>query len=295
MIVKLITNNIFMSVIAAFGVLSIFIEWIVALSLKGYVKASSNMKTTKKKVMINLKNQYEAMYEMNVKVKNMDAFVDKYIYKLRFAGLTYSGWEKLPYISAGITAIIMVAGAYYGHFIGASSIYYADILAAGGINLACLYIFFHIHGIKARKQQIHVQLVDYLENYLANRLNKTVDNKTGSKEDGRMEEDMEMLKNLIKEMDAKKEMEKVSGAIEISEKDERKKTITESDGDETPQMVVEAESGETPEVVAESEYSKSTEMFMLQKENEVSKEIAVSDEKQSEIDLLEEFVQSFLS
>ena len=65
------------------------------LSIKGYVKASANMKKKKKKVMINLKNQFEAMYGMNVKVRNMDAYVDKYIYKLRFAGVTYSSWEKL--------------------------------------------------------------------------------------------------------------------------------------------------------------------------------------------------------
>ncbi len=266
MMVKFITDNIFMSVIAALGLLSIFIQWIIMLSIKGYVKASANMKTTRKKVMINLKNQFEAMYGMNVKVRNMDAYVDKYIYKLRFAGVTYSSWEKLPYITAGLNVFLVVAGCYYGFRTNAVKAYYANILTAGGINLACLYLFFHIFGIKTRKQQIHVQLVDYLENYLTNHLIKTVDNRDDwedvdkivetayqsadantpvdktepevSEHDDRencMEEDMDMLKRLIREMDAKREVENASG------------------------------------------------------------EVAAAVDKQSDMDLLEEFVQSFLS
>ena len=94
MIVNYVTNNVFMSLIVLLGVLSVFLQWIMTLSLKGYVKASSNMKTTKKKVMINLKNQFEAMYEMNSGVKNMDAYVDKYLLKLRFLGITYANWGK---------------------------------------------------------------------------------------------------------------------------------------------------------------------------------------------------------
>lgn len=266
MMVKFITDNIFMSVIAALGFLSIFIQWIVMLSIKGYVKASANMKTTRKKVMINLKNQFETMYGMDVRVRNMDAYVDKYIYKLRFAGVTYSSWEKLPYITAGLNVLLVIVGCYYGYKINAVNTYYANILAAGGINLACLYLFFHILGIKTRKQQIHVQLVDYLENYLTNHLSKTVDGRDDWEDVDRiveaayqgtdadvsvdktesemseqsdrvnsMEEDMDMLKRLIREMDAKREIENASV------------------------------------------------------------EVAVSVDKQSDIELLEEFVQSFLS
>ena len=236
MIVNYVTNNVFMSLIVLLGVLSVFLQWIMTLSLKGYVKASSNMKTTKKKVMINLKNQFEAMYEMNSGVKNMDAYVDKYLLKLRFLGITYSGWEKLPYMTAGAATLAGMAGAFYGYINGANDMFYAEIIFAYGITLACLFVFFHIFGIKSRKQQIHIQLVDYLENYLANRLTRTKESiideemeraylegkkeamqeaveKSEPSDDYSAEEDMDMLKRLIREMDSRKESENAAATI----------------------------------------------------------------------------------
>ncbi len=254
MATELLTHNLFMTGIISVGVLSIFLQWMMTLSLKGYVKASANMKTTKKKVMINIKNQFETMYEMNSKVRNMDAYVDKYLIKLRFMGITYSGWERIPFLTAGIILMIACVGAFCGYNGQVDGMYYAELLFASGISLVCLFVFFHIFGIKTRKLQIHIQLADYLENYLANRLDKkknfddepekTFQNidydevdYTSDEMKPSAEEDMEMLKRLIREMDDKSENEK----------------------------------------------------------EKVSHEVAASTEEQSDIELLEEFVQSFLS
>ena len=84
MITTFIMNHLFMCSIVLFGVLSILLQWIMTLSLKGYVKASSNMKTTKKKLLLNLKNQFETIYGMDYQVRNIAAYVDKYLLKMRF-------------------------------------------------------------------------------------------------------------------------------------------------------------------------------------------------------------------
>jgi len=249
----------------------------MVLSLKGYVKASANMKTTKKKVMINLKNQFETMYEMNSRVRNMDAYVDRYLLKLRFLGITYSGWEKLPYLSAGTTAIIMAAGIYYGYLIKASDVYYAEILFATAITLACLFVFFHIFGIKARKQQIHIQLVDYLENYLANRLIKNADNK----------DDWEKIENEIDEAYIEGKREAFNEANETADDhnatadDTNKKSSMDEDMDMLKRLIREIDAGKNVDKAAG--------------EVAASDEVAAADEDQSDIELLEEFVQSFLS
>ena len=94
MITTFIMNHLFMCSIVLFGVLSILLQWIMALSLNGYVKASSNMKTTKKKLLLNLKNQFETIYGMDYQVRNIAAYVDKYLLKMRFLGVSYSSWEK---------------------------------------------------------------------------------------------------------------------------------------------------------------------------------------------------------
>ena len=239
MAVEIIRDHVFMSSIFLTGALSIFLQWLVTLSLKGYVKASSNMKTTKKKTMINLKNQFETIYETNSRVHNMDAYVDKYLLKIRFLGITYSGWEKLSFLAAGVVTILAVAGGFFGYLDNAKNDYYAEIIFSYGITLACLFIFFHIFGIKTRRQQIHIQLVDYLENSLSNRLLKGKNDKWDNIEnevDGvfdsdneekeqeshvvdshyTMNEDMDMLKRLIREMDAKKAGEAAQNEVAVS-------------------------------------------------------------------------------
>lgn len=277
-----------MSSILLFGVVSLLLQAMMVLSLKGYVRASANMKTTKKKIMINLKNQFETIYGMGYQVRNTAAYVDKYLLKLRFMGFSYSAWEKAPFLAAGIVSLLAGAEAFYGYMTGTELSSQIEILFAYGVVLACLFVCFHIFGIKSKKQQIQIQLVDYLENYLANRLLRTKDDvrmldeqmesalmeaqvkdseiaPDGEEEDveasaGNMEEDMEMLRQLIRDMDTGKH----------SDRERQKGRRGQSQRESSQQIAAshEEQDMEQPEL-AESE--------------------------ESEIDLLEEFVQSFLA
>ncbi len=170
MIIAFVTEHVFMCSILLFGLCSIFMQWLTALSLRDYVKASANMKTTKKKVMINLKNQFETIYDMNCSVRNVAAYVDKYLLKLRFMGITFSGWEKMPALSAGVVTLMAVGTAFYTYSTEGSTSVLIEILFAYGVVLACLFLSHHILGVKSKKQQMQIQLVDYLENNLTNRV-----------------------------------------------------------------------------------------------------------------------------
>ena len=64
MITEFIMEHQCMSSILLFGLVSLLLQAMMVLSLKGYVRASANMKTTKKKIMLNLKNQFETIYDM---------------------------------------------------------------------------------------------------------------------------------------------------------------------------------------------------------------------------------------
>lgn len=276
-----------MSSILLFGVVSLLLQAMMVLSLKGYVRASANMKTTKKKIMINLKNQFETIYGMGYQIRNTAAYVDKYLLKLKFMGCSYSAWEKAPFLAAGIVSLLAGAEAFYGYMTEAELSSQIEILFAYGVVLACLFVCFHIFGIKSKKQQIQIQLVDYLENYLANRLLRTkedvrmLDEQMESalmegqvkdseivpdQEDaaeasaGNMEEDMEMLRQLIRDMDTGKR----------SDRERQKGQRGQSQRESSQQIAAshEEQDMEQPEL-AESE--------------------------ESEIDLLEEFVQSFLA
>lgn len=236
--------------------------------------------------MINLKNQFEAIYGMDYQVRNIAAYVDKYLLKLRFLGFSFSTWEKIPFLSAGVVTLLTVGGIFYGYMTKVKSMTQIEILFAYGMILACLFIFFHIFGIKSKKQQMQIQLVDYLENYLTNRLTRTkevdkewkmldadvesafMEGTVGKKEPvtdqgANMEEDVEMLKRLIREVETGKE-NRENGQDEDQSQTESENHITDI--------------GETD---SEKEIAASEE--------------AEKDPEELEIELLEEFVQSFLA
>lgn len=302
MLKEFVGNHMFMSSILLFGVVSLLLQAVMTLSLKGYVKASANMKTTRKKVMINLKNQFETIYGMDYQVRNIAAYVDKYLLKLRFMGFSFSIWEKMPFLTAGFVTLLAGGEAFYGYMTGVNMQTQVEILFSYGVVLVCLFVFFHIFGIKSKKEQIQIQLVDYLENYLTNRLIRT---KEGSKQlkllddemeaafmegtgkttefdkvmleeqkkwdtEGRsvsqttVEEDMEMLKRLLREMDTRQD-------------DSGQEMIAASDEQGVAEMETEDE---------ELEVSEWEELRM---------EVSETEPEESEIELLEEFVQSFLA
>lgn len=289
MIKEFITNHVFTSSILLVGLISLLLQAIMTLSLKGYVKASANMKTTRKKVMINLKNQFETIYGMDYQVRNIAAYVDKYLLKLRFIGFSFSTWEKLPFLSAGIATLIAVGGIFYGYMTNVENAQQIEILFAYGTVLACLFMFFHIFGIKSRKQQIQIQLVDYLENYLTNRLIRT---KEGNKELKMLDSDVE---NAFMEKSSDKREQTSEQTVNMEEDVAMLKRLireVETEGDE--------KTGRQGEENKKHGKVKSGAPIADMEENDSERESAAAKEaeektEESEIELLEEFVQSFLA
>jgi len=249
MITEFISNHFFMCGILLFGIISVLMQWIMNMSLKGYVRASANMKTTKKKIMINLQNQFETIYGMDYRVRNVSAYVDKYLLKLRFAGCSFHFWEKVPALSAGLVTLLAGGLAFYTYSVKGGNTVLMEILFSYGIVLVSLFVFFHIFGIKSKRQQIQIQLVDYLENYLVNRMLKNQDSSDSKK----------LLNATMEE-----------AFIEGAAKNE-----------------------ELRRVILNDEIEQEKDMSELSKTN-AEKEIAASEEL-SDVDLLEEFVQSFLA
>lgn len=294
MLKEFVLNHVFMSSILAVGAVSLLLQAFMAMFLKSYVKASANMQTTKKKILINLKNQFEAIYGMDCQVRNTKAYVDKYLLKLRFFGISFAGWEKLPFLSAGIVVLITVAGIFYGYMNGVKGRAQAEILFACGLVLACLFIFFHIYGIKSKKSQIQIQLVDYLENYMTNRL-------TRNREGGQGKEETS-----LKGMEIDTEEREISPELKETEKPEMQnmdcisknaeQNSMEEDMEMLKRLLSQVENGEsqteklTSRIAASEEELKENEVFP-----DVTYETFSKQPKESELELLEEFVQSFLA
>lgn len=286
MVKEFVSNHVFMCSILAVGVISLLLQALMSMFLKSFVRASANLKTTKKKLLVQLKNQFEAMYGMNCQVKNTAAYVDKFLLKLRFLGLTYSGWEKVPFLSAGVAVLITVAGVFREYVNGADGQTQAEILFACGMVLACLFIFFHIYGIKSKKHQIQIQLVDFLENYMSNRLTKK--RQIGYGRERMAEEDMEP-NHLLKE----KEVVEQPVAVSINPEPVSGDLVSmEEDMEMLKRLLAKVENGgeDGGQAAASKEESEKNEIF-----SDVTYNAFEKATEESELELLEEFVQSFLA
>lgn len=269
MITKYVLEHECMSSILLFGLVSLLLQAAMVMSLKGYVRASANMKTTKKKIMINLKNQFETIYGMGYQVRNTAAYVDKYLIKLRFMGVSYSAWEKAPFLAAGLVTLIAGVEAFYEYMTKAPMALLVEILFSYGVVLVCFFVFFHIFGVKSKKQQMQIQLVDYLENYLANRLLREKD------EVKVLDEQME---NAFMEGNAKNpDLKRVILEEERQQRESAIASTTETEEEEDMKMLKRLlqEKTVTHEDAGEEEKGEASEV--------------------SDVDLLEEFVQSFLA
>lgn len=271
MIRDFIGNHVYMSSILFLGLVSLLFQLMVTISLKGYVKASANMKTTRKKIMINLRNQFEAIYGINNQIHNINVYVEKYLFKMRFLGYTFWEWEKLPFLTAGIITLFAGGEAFYSYRMKENLDVQMEILFAYGIVMVSLFICFHIFGIKGKREQIQIQLVDYLENYLTNRLIRMQGEDVGEDKIESFEiEDVDTVENTERRMDSMNQEEFSEDVIENSEMEKDmemlKRLIKKMDKD--------VDQGEAKEIAASKEPERTEE---------------------SEIELLEEFVQSFLA
>ncbi|MCM1178943.1 MAG: hypothetical protein NC347_01710 [Clostridium sp.] len=298
MLKEFVLNHVFTSSILAVGIFSLLMQALMTMFLKDYVKASANMKTTKKKLLLNLKNQFEAMYGMDCQVRNTEAYVDKYLLKLRFLGLSFLTWEKIPFLSAGIAVLLTVAGIFYEYIRNENTRAQVEILSACGIVLACLFIFFHIYGIKSRKSQIQIQLVDYLENYMTNRLTRVRDGREGKEE-------------IVSKGDEDGDVpEESSEQKESADQENGEPESPEEDMEMLKRLLAQVEHGETKNVpsreqrvraaYAESQIEPDSQIAVSREEQEetfsdITYESFAKEPEESEIELLEEFVQSFLA
>lgn len=316
MITTFIMNHLFMCSIVLFGVLSILLQWIMALSLKGYVKASSNMKTTKKKLLLNLKNQFETIYGMDYQVRNIAAYVDKYLLKMRFLGVSYSSWEKAPFLSVGLATLLAGGELFYGYWKGQPKAFFVEIGFAYGAICVCEFVFYHLCAVHNKRQQIHIQLVDYLENYLTNRLMRSlVENKQLKMLDADMEAAFmdgsvknKEIKNVILEEEKKKgRKEKRAAEQEKLQETYKGEEDTEEDMEMLKRLLREMGKRQTAEdektgqniedAIVSQRVSQADSTLDSGKNEEIQDEVAVADENMepSDIELLEEFVQSFLA
>lgn len=128
------------------------------------------MSATKNKALKQCKLKFANCYQLNNRVSNIPIFVDKFINRLKLGPFTYltlyhlSGQMML--LAVGVAGVGICKSIMAGYSIG-------DILPFYIVSFLGLYLYFAVSAmadIKGRRRILKTNLVDYLENHMANRL-----------------------------------------------------------------------------------------------------------------------------
>ncbi len=164
----IIGNTIFAKAILACCLLGVISWAILEISYFSMARATDKIGKTKKKWLVSLRRKYEDYHNMNVKVNNVNTFVERLFRKKKVMGLPIPFWRTLGKLSIAGCAIVGAAGALYATQNG-EGIEQVFITYLTGVTAAlCLFFMNTFLREEEKRHNIIVNMNDYLENVLDN-------------------------------------------------------------------------------------------------------------------------------
>ncbi|MCH5259992.1 MAG: hypothetical protein J1F18_09570 [Lachnospiraceae bacterium] len=134
---------------------------------------TEHMSTTTNKSLQQLKLKFSSCCKLNEKVSNVSVFVDKYMSRMEFRGIPLS---TLKHLSGQLMLLSVLAagiGACLGIIHDESFFSIAPYYVISFLGLYCYFAVASIVDIPGKINILRINLVDYLENHLSNRLEQT--------------------------------------------------------------------------------------------------------------------------
>ena len=160
-------------VFLAFLLLSIICQITIGVIYLRLIKETDHISTAKSKFLKQCKLKFINCYQLSGEVSNISVFVDKSISKISFLGISMTGLHHLAGQFVLLSVVAAGAGACYeitqGETVGRILPYYV-------VSFLGLYVYFSITGlvdIAGKKERLKINLVDYLENHMANKLKQS--------------------------------------------------------------------------------------------------------------------------
>ncbi len=153
--------------------LSIICQIIIGVIYRKLIKETDNMAAAKNKFLKQCKLKFISCYQLSGEVANISVFVDKSMSKISFLGISMTGLHHLAGQFILLSVVTAGAGACYeitqGETVGKILPYYV-------VSFLGLYVYFSVSGlvdIAGKKERLKINLVDYLENHMVNKLRQS--------------------------------------------------------------------------------------------------------------------------
>ena len=184
---------------AAAGVVS---KCIVNVSLKRLVRGAGNMGKSTHPFMRLVRAKFEHACMVSEKVENVEAFVDKYLYEYRVAGLKLHSLQRMEVTAAGIC---MAAGLLGGFLEYTGNGMNDEVLTTGAFGIGAGILLYLLHLTTDEKYSVSVvrnYMVDYLENVCLHRYEKAYQKETESKGKAPQEPQPELQADMQSDMES---------------------------------------------------------------------------------------------
>lgn len=190
-------------------VCSIICQIIIGVYYQSMLRATENMTATDNKLLKQCKLKFMNCYQVNGGVLNVPVFVDKFLSKIRFWGMSLNGIYRLG--GQLILFSVLVSGIGICRLIVTGEDL-SELIPYYVLSIFGLYLYFSVSSIvdmSGRKKDLKTNLVDYLENHMAARLSEVEPISTRKQEKRELSE--ERAGNRVQEKAKEKTQEKPEG------------------------------------------------------------------------------------
>lgn len=170
MIEKVLNGNVLLYILIGVFSFGMLLKLILFVGYSRMIRASNNMGRTNNKFINKLKLKFETLYKLRIKVNNVDAFVDKSINNHKIGGILLITWEKLSGQVAIICVFIGLTCLLYGVYLEVNRMWIVSVLSMSILTGGLLIVLENLLNKHYKKEIIKGNIVDYLENFLINRL-----------------------------------------------------------------------------------------------------------------------------
>lgn len=163
----------FMIAILALLLCSILCQILISVLYRRLIRETENMSATKNKSLQKLKLKFTSCRQLHETIPNVSVFVDKYINQLCIGRFPVSFFRHLSGQLTLLAVLVAGIGACLGIIRGENFLAIAPFYL---ISFFGLYLYFAVSSladIPGKMAMLRTNLVDYLENHLAGRLEQT--------------------------------------------------------------------------------------------------------------------------
>ena len=153
--------------------LSIICQIIIGVIFRRMIKETDNMSATANKRLKQCKLKFVSCYQLNGSVANVSVFVDKFLTKLTFMGISLTGLQHLAGQLILLSVVVAGIGACREIIQGET---FGKVLPYYIVSFLALYVYFSISGlvdVQGKRERLKISLVDYLENHMVNKLRQS--------------------------------------------------------------------------------------------------------------------------